>query len=101
LALDLTRKPRYDKTCCVHAEWAAILDGLSRNALHVPGSTLYFMRVDMGGNFVDAPDPFCTVCSRLTMAARVAHFVLWDAGGANSYRASEYNQASYAYYAPS
>ncbi|MFH1583213.1 MAG: deaminase [Candidatus Falkowbacteria bacterium] len=24
-------KPKYDKTCCIHAEWRAIVDALKRN----------------------------------------------------------------------
>ena len=46
---DLSKKPKYDKTCCIHAEWWAILDACKHNADQISGATLYFMRVDEGG----------------------------------------------------
>ena len=30
-------KPKYDRTCCMHAEWRAILDGLKRNSEKIEG----------------------------------------------------------------
>jgi hypothetical protein len=56
-AFDLAIKPRYDKTCCIHAEWRAILDACKHNADEIRGSTLYFMRVDKDGGFTDAGLP--------------------------------------------
>lgn len=97
---DLASKPKYDKTCCVHAEWNAVIDTL-QNALpeDIKGSRLYFMRVDDDGNFTDAGEPYCTTCSRFTMQAGVAEFALWNDGGADVYTLQEYNEASYAYHA--
>lgn len=95
---DTENKPKYDKTCCVHAEWNAILDACKTNADKIGGSALYFMRVDAQGNFTDAGEPFCTVCSRLTMQSGVKEFALWNGGSADIYEAGEYNQKSYAYY---
>lgn len=92
---DFTKKPKYDKTCCVHAEWRAILDASKRNADKLPGSTLYFTRVDDSGNFIDSGDPFCTVCSRLTMEVCVSKVVLHNKNGADIYKAKEYNNKSY------
>jgi len=71
---DLELKPKYDKTCCVHAEWNAIIDALKNNAGRIDGSTLYFMRIDKNGDFTDAGEPFCTVCSRLALQSGVAEF---------------------------
>jgi deoxycytidylate deaminase len=95
---DLSTKPKYDKTCCIHAEWRAILDACKRNAQKIGGSVLYFMRTDAEGNFTDAGEPFCTTCSRLTLESGVGHFALWNAGGADMYDAAEYNQKSYEFF---
>jgi len=73
---NLESKPKYDKTCCVHAEWNAILDACKANPGKLEGSTLYFMRIDEEGGFTDAGEPFCTVCSRLALQAGVAYFEL-------------------------
>ncbi len=96
--LDLVSKPKYDKTCCVHAEWSAVIDACKTAPEKLADSTLYFMRVDDEGGFMDAGEPYCTTCSRLTMAAGVAKFALWNDGGANIYTLVEYNDASYQYY---
>ena len=95
---DCMKKPKYDKTCCVHAEWNAVIDACKTAPEKLAGSTLYFMRVDDEGNFTDAGDPYCTACSRFTMAAGVAEFALWNDGGADIYTLVEYNDASYQYY---
>lgn len=88
-------KPKYDKTCCVHAEWNAVIDACKTNADKLAGSVLYFMRIDEQGEFTDAGDPFCTVCSRLTMASGVAEFALYNNEGADIYPLDEYNLKSY------
>ena len=36
---DLSIKPKYDKTCCIHAEWRAILDACKQNPSKLQGST--------------------------------------------------------------
>lgn len=95
---DKDKKPKYDKTCCVHAEWNAVIDALRNNADKIADSRLYFMRVDEQGNFIDAGEPYCTTCSRFTMQSGVAEFALWDDGAANIYTLQEYNEASYQYY---
>jgi len=95
---DLSIKPKYDKTCCVHAEWRAIIDALKTHPQDIAGSTLYFMRIDEKGNFTDAGEPFCTVCSRLSMEAGIAEFALWNNNGADIYKTPEYNQKSYNFY---
>ena len=95
--LDTSIKQNNDKTCCVHAEWNAILEALKTNADKVPGSTLYFMRVDENGNFTEAGEPYCTVCSRLAMQSGIAKFGLWN-NGPELFDAEDYNTKSYAYF---
>jgi deoxycytidylate deaminase len=90
-------KPRYDKTCCIHAEWRAIMDALTRHADRIAGSTLYFTRVDAGGGILKAGQPFCTVCSRLALDSGIATFVLWQEAGLAAYETQEYNRVSYEY----
>lgn len=97
---DLSIKPKYDKTCCIHAEWRAVLDACKRNADRIGGSILYFMRVDDAGSFTDAGDPYCTTCSRFTLESGVAQFALWNANGADVYDTAEYNQKSYDFFEP-
>lgn len=95
---DLSIKPKYDKTCCIHAEWRAILDACKHNADKVAGSVLYFMRVDDSGNFTDAGQPYCTTCSRFTLESGIGQFALWNDDGTDIYDAAEYNQKSYEFF---
>lgn len=96
---DLSKKPGYGRTCCIHAEWRAILDASKRHPGEIDGSTIYFMRIDGDGNFTPAGDPFCTVCSRLAAEAGIAYFALWNEDGAYVYGAEEYNRKSYEFFA--
>jgi len=93
-----TKKPKFDKTCCIHAEWRAILDACKRNADKIPGSRLYFMRIDDEGNLLKSGEPYCTVCSRLTMEAGIAEFSLWQEAGMAVWDAAEYDRVSYGYF---
>lgn len=95
--LDQSIKKNNDKTCCVHAEWNAILDALKHHADKVEGSTLYFMRVDEAGEYTEAGEPYCTVCSRLALESGVAVFGLWNEGP-DMINSDDYNKKSYAYY---
>lgn len=95
--LDKTIKQNNDKTCCVHAEWNAIIDALKHHAAETEGSTLYFMRVNDAGEFTEAGDPYCTVCSRLALESGVAMFGLWN-DGPEMLSTKDYNVKSYAYY---
>lgn len=97
LPVDVGVKPKSDKTCCVHAEWNAVLDGLRFDADAVRGSTLFFMRVDEFGGFTEAGDPYCSVCSRLTLEAGVSMFGLWN-GGPELWDAESYNLRSYEFF---
>lgn len=95
--LDRTIKTNNDKTCCVHAEWNAILDALSSEPVKTKGSTLYFMRVNDRGEYTQAGEPYCTVCSRLALQAGVSVFGLWNSGP-EMIDTNTYNKMSYDYF---
>ena len=95
---DYSKKPKYDLTCCVHAEWRAAIDACKRNPDLLKGSTLYFMRVDDEGNFTDAGEPYCTTCSRFVMESGVSEFALWNKDEATLYPLPEYNERSYRFH---
>ena len=95
--LDKTIKQNNDKTCCVHAEWNAILDALKHHPDKVEGSALYFMRVNDMGEFTEAGEPYCTVCSRLALESGIKLFGLWN-NGPEMIPTDTYNTRSYAYF---
>lgn len=95
--LDKSIKQNNDKTCCVHAEWNAIIDALQNHPKEIKGSTLYFMRVNDEGEFTEAGEPYCTVCSRLALQSGIETFGLWN-GGPEMIAATDYNVKSYAYF---
>lgn len=90
-------KPKFDQTCCMHAEWRAVMDALRRNPGKIKSSTLYFTRVDKDGKILKSREPYCTVCSRLALDAGIAEFVLWHEKGICAYPTGEYNKLSYQY----
>lgn len=92
-------KPKYDRTCCMHAEWRAIMDALKTNGDKIVGSKLYFTRVDDQGNIKKSGKPYCTVCSRLALDSGIEKFLLWQETGINEYPTDEYNRLSYEYVA--
>lgn len=96
--LDLSIKPKYDKTCCIHAEWTAILEALKNFGTKINGGTLYFMRVDSDGKWTNAGKPFCTVCSRLAVQSGLKSFALWDGDKPKIYDTVDYNIESYKFY---
>jgi len=95
LTVPSTKKPKSDRTCCLHAEWRAILTAKSNNLIE--GSTLYFTRVDHQGRALVSGSPYCTVCSRLALDAGVATWVLSHATGLKRYAADEYDWLSHRY----
>lgn len=95
---DYSKKPKYDLTCCVHAEWHAIIDACKKNGSKIEGAKLYFMRVDDEGNFTGAGQPYCTVCSRMALDAGLSEFVLWHDNEAITFDAETYNLKSYDFY---
>jgi len=90
-------KPKYDKTCCIHAEWRAIMDALKNHGEKVKGADLYFVRVDEEGVIKKSRKPFCTVCSRLALDTGLASFHLLHEEGIGRYETGEYNRLSYTY----
>jgi deoxycytidylate deaminase len=97
VVLDKSIKQNNDKTCCVHAEWNAIIDALKHHGDKIEGSTLYFMRVNDNNEFTEAGDPYCTVCSRLAMESGITTFGLWN-DGPEMFDASDYNLKSYEFF---
>lgn len=90
-------KPKSDRTCCMHAEWRAILDAVAKGK--AKSSTLYFVRVDEEGKLKNSNGvPYCTVCSRLALDVGVAFFVLWTKEGTRVWDTKEYNDLSYAFH---
>lgn len=94
----VSRKPKSDRTCCVHAEWRAVIDALHRAPAKVQGATLYFTRVDEAGESLSSGDPYCTVCSRLALDVGLAYFVLFHKDGPEFYPTDEYNWKSYEFH---
>lgn len=90
-------KPKYDRTCCMHAEWRAIMDALRKNPDKIQGSKLYFTRIDDNGEILHSGKPLCTVCSRLALDSGIATFLLWHAEGIAEYPTNEYDRLSYEY----
>lgn len=90
-------KEKYDKTCCIHAEWRAILDAFKNNPEKIKGANLYFARIDGSGKIKKSGKPYCTVCSRLALDAGIGKFVLWHDEGICEYPTDEYNKLSYEY----
>jgi deoxycytidylate deaminase len=90
-------KLNYDRTCCIHAEWRAIMDAIKRNRDKIRGSKLYFTRVAENGEIQKSGKPYCTVCSRLALDAGIAYFLLWHEEGICEYPTDEYNRLSYQY----
>ncbi|MDO8676591.1 MAG: hypothetical protein Q7K16_02990 [Candidatus Azambacteria bacterium] len=89
-----TLNPKSDRTCCVHAEWRAIIDAI-KNKKDISGSTLYFIRVDSDGNLLKSGKPYCTVCSRLALDTKIKYFALWHDEGIKIYDTKEYDKLSY------
>lgn len=93
------KKPNADKSCCVHAEWNAVIDALQHHGDKIEGATLYFMRVNAENERTGAGVPWCTICSRLVLQSGIAHFGLWQEGeGPKMLDTSAYNIESYAFY---
>ncbi|MFZ2521984.1 MAG: hypothetical protein WAX44_02075 [Minisyncoccia bacterium] len=92
------KKPNYDRTCCMHAEWRAIIDGLKNNQEKMSGSSLYFSRVGEDGKIKKSGQPYCTVCSRFALDVGIKYFLLWQEEGIAEYETDEYNRLSYEFH---
>jgi deoxycytidylate deaminase len=88
---------KHDHTCCVHAEWRAVLDAVARHPDAIADSTIYFTRVDAGDRIIHSGKPYCTVCSRIVLDVGISRFVLWHEEGMTEYDTVEYNDLSYAF----
>lgn len=97
LELRESRKPKSDRTCCIHAEWRAIIGALKTKE-SLSGSTLYFTRIDEEGKLKRSGDPYCTVCSRLALDVGIEYFALWQKEGIRLYPTDEYNDLSYTFH---
>ena len=86
-----------DKTCCIHAEQRAILDALKSASDQLPGSDLYFIRLDQEGKITKAGEPYCTICSKMALEVGIKNFHLWHTEGIIAYNTEEYNILSYQY----
>jgi len=87
-------KPKSDRTCCVHAEWRAIINAI-RNKKDINGSMIYYASVDEEGNMRRSGQPYCTVCSRLALDTGIKYFLLWQDIGIKLFNTKEYNKISY------
>ena len=88
-------KPKSDRTCCVHAEWRAIVQALKQEG-DIDGAD--FARVDNDGEMLFSGKPYCTVCSRLALDVGIRKFFLWHEEGMRGYDTKEYNDVSYKFH---
>ena len=96
---NLSIKPKFDKTCCIHAEWNAMIDAMKNHGNEIDGGALYFARVDENGELkVSSGKPHCTTCSRLALQTGLKTFGLWT-GEPKIWNVRDYNNESYNYYA--
>jgi deoxycytidylate deaminase len=97
-----SNKADFDTTCCMHAEWRAILNALKNNPQKIVGAKLYFSRTDKEGTgqVKKSGKPYCTVCSRFALDVGISHFLLWQEEGIVEYPTDEYNLLSYEYHNP-
>lgn len=84
-----------DKTCCLHAEQRAIIDALANHPAKLPGSRLYFIRIDQNNHKLYAGQPYCTICSKMALDTNIAEFVLCHQEGICVYDTKEYNDLSF------
>lgn len=91
-----------DKTCCIHAEQAAVLDGCVKgNHSIFKYSRLYFVRLDENDQIKPSGKPYCTICSKMALEVGVSEWALIHKGaGITVYDAKEYNDISFQYNEP-
>jgi hypothetical protein len=92
-----------DRTCCVHAEQRAIMNGLleAGNCYGGPddliGATLYYVRLDDHGSIKPSGKPYCTICSKMALDVGIKYFTLIHPEGITQYGTKEYNDLSFEY----
>lgn len=92
------KKAKFDRTCCVHAEWRAVMNAFENHPRLIKGSTLYHARLDEKGKLVKMDKPFCTTCSRIMLDSGVKGFVTRHKKGVVSYPMGEFNKLSYKFF---
>jgi hypothetical protein len=92
---ELSETFKSDRTCCVHAEWRAIIDALRLYPVEVKGATLYFTRVNEVGEMIFSGEPYCTICSKLALEVGLSGFALWHESGIKIYDTVDYNDRSF------
>ena len=97
---DLPLDFKSDKTCCVHAEWRAIIDALKTNPEKIKGSRIYFIRLDKENRMLPAGPPYCTICSKLALEMGIAEFAYFKGEAVVVYEAKEHNDLSFAFRVP-
>lgn len=86
---------RSDHTCCVHAEQVSALSAV-RQVPDLRGAYLFFGRVDEDGHPLLSGDPYCTICSKMTLEVGISFFVLNRIEGPTVYDTESYNDLSFA-----
>lgn len=92
------KKVKFDRTCCVHAEWRAVMDALKNHPKSIKGSKLYHVRLDEKGNAMKMDKPFCTTCSRIILDSGVGEFVARHKKGVVAFSTGEFNRLSYKFF---
>ncbi|MCL4379645.1 MAG: hypothetical protein M1160_03455 [Candidatus Marsarchaeota archaeon] len=94
---DLPPDFKSDKTCCVHAEWRAIINALKVSPEKIKGSRLYFVRLDKENRMQPAGRPYCTICSKLALETGIDEIAYFNGETAVVYGAREHNDLSFAF----
>ena len=84
-----------DKTCCIHAEQRSINEALKNHSDEIPGSRMYFTRIDQNNQPVRSGKPYCTMCSKIALDVGISGWVLWHDEGICLYDSREYNLLSF------
>jgi dCMP deaminase len=90
-------KPRYDQTCCLHAEWRAVLDAVGTGRMP-QNASLYFLRLLNDDSWAYEDSPYCTVCSRLILDVGITEICVSSRSGIVSYPAEEFYRLSYEFH---
>lgn len=94
---DLPAGFKSDKTCCIHAEQRAVIDAIRKDPSEIPGSILYFIRLDSKDRPKVSGQPYCSICSKMALDAGVGHFALFHEEGWKAYTTKEYNELTFKY----
>ena len=73
------------------------MDALRKNPAKLIGARLYFVRLDKDRHLARAGEPYCTICSKMSLDVGITEFVLWHEKGVCVYGAEEYNNLPFQY----